>query len=94
MSDEKPQTEEQKSLKIELLEKISSLSTAGFGLVAALAWNEAIQGMFTQFFPKPGENLIALTGYALFITIIVVIITVQLSRMVNTAKKALEKTKK
>jgi hypothetical protein len=87
------QEQDKKDLKIEILEKVSGLATAGFGLVAALAWNDAIKALFDQFFPKPGENLVALTGYALFITIIVVIITVQLGRTVNLAKKQLEKSK-
>ena len=82
--------EEQKNLKIEILEKVASLTTAGFGLVAALAWNDAIKGLFEHFFPKPGDNLFALIAYAIVITIIVVIITVQLGRAVNLAKKQLK----
>ncbi|CAN5906742.1 hypothetical protein BH23ACT11_BH23ACT11_00500 [soil metagenome] len=34
----------------EVLDKILQLMTAAFGLVAALAWNEAIQGLFTAIF--------------------------------------------
>ena len=94
MSDQKQNLEEKKNLKIEILEKVSSLATAGFGLVAALAWNDAIKALFARFFPKPGDNLLALLGYALLITILVVIITVQLGRMVSLAKKQLSKGKK
>jgi len=79
-----------KQLKLEILEKIVGLATAGFGLVAALAWNEAIKAFFDRYFPAPGDNLVALTVYALVITIIVVLITVQLGRMVNLAKKQQE----
>jgi len=87
---EQPKTEqEKKDLKIEILEKVSTLATAGFGLVAALAWNNAIQAIFSRVFPKPGDNIAALTVYALVITIIIVVITVQLSRAVNMAKKQL-----
>lgn len=91
--------EEKKDLKVEILEKIASLATAGFGLVAALAWNDAIKAIFNKFFPAPGGNIIALSGYAVVITIIVVIITVQLGRTVNLAKrrlvsKTLDKDKK
>jgi len=85
--------EEKKNLKIEILEQISSLATAGFGLVAALAWNDAIKAIFARLFPQPGGNLLALIGYALFITTIVVIVTVQLGRVVNLAKKQLKKDK-
>ena len=86
-------TQEKKDLKVEILEQVSTLATAGFGLVAALAWNDAIKGLFSSFFPSPQGNLIAQFGYALVITIIVVIITIQLGRAVNLAKKPLNKDK-
>lgn len=81
------QTKEQaKSLKIEILEKISDLTTAGLGLVAALAWNEAISALFTAIFPKAG-NIIAKFIYAAVITIIIVIITVKLGKLIEFTKK-------
>lgn len=92
MSKQNQTPEEKKSLRIEILEQIASLVTSGFGLVAALAWNEAIKAMFAAFFPQPGGNIFALFSYALIITIIIVIITIQLGRMVNLAKKQLQKT--
>ncbi|MDD2807303.1 MAG: DUF5654 family protein [Patescibacteria group bacterium] len=88
------QQEEKKDLKIEILEKVIDLSTAGFGLVAALAWNDAIKAMFAKFFPQPENNLLAMVIYALFITSLVVLITVQLGRAVNLAKKSLIKKQK
>ena len=89
------QTEkEKKDLRIEVLEKVSDLTTAGFGLVAALAWNDAIKRLFDQLFPQPGGSLIASFIYALFITTLVVLVTVQLGRVVNVAKKQLGREKK
>ena len=85
--------EEKKDLKVEILEQVSTLATAGFGLVAALAWNDAIKSLFNSFFPSPQGNLLAQLGYALVITILVVIITIQLGRAVNLAKKPLTKDK-
>ena len=79
-------TQEVRQLRLEILQKVADLMTAGLGLVAALAWNEAIKAFFSQFFPQPGGNVIALTLYALLITIIIVLITVQLGRAVNLAK--------
>ena len=90
-SNQVKQEAEKKDLKVEVLEKISSLATAGFGLVAALAWNDAIKAAFEQLFPKPGGNLIALISYAVIITVIVVIITIQLGRLVNVAKSKIIK---
>lgn len=85
--------EEKQDLKIEILEQVAALATSGFGLVAALAWNDAIKAFFNTFFPQPGGNTLALFSYALVITILVVIVTTRLGRAVNTAKKQLEKAK-
>ena len=37
-------------LKVEVLDKIAALIAAAFGLVAALAWNEAIKAVFREIF--------------------------------------------
>lgn len=80
-----------KELKVEVLVKISDLAVAGFGLVAALAWNEAIQSLFNKFLPKTtGGGLIAQVLYAGLVTAIVVAITLRLSRMTSSAKADLE----
>ncbi len=68
--------------KLEILKQISALASAGLGLVAALAWNEAIQTLFATVFGKQ-SNLIAMFTYAVLITIIVVIISMQLGKMAN-----------
>lgn len=91
MSEEK--TTEQKSLRIEILEKMTGLATAGFGLVAALAWNDAIKALFSAIFPQAG-NIIAQFVYAGIITIIIVIITVKLGKITDFAKQQLKKDKK
>ncbi|MFA6322256.1 MAG: DUF5654 family protein [Candidatus Buchananbacteria bacterium] len=83
-------TQEVRKLRLEVLQKMSDLVTAGLGLVAALAWNEAIKAMFNTYFPQPGGNLLALTVYALFITILVVVLTIYLGRTVNLAKKSID----
>lgn len=82
------------NLKIEILEKVADLATTGFGLVAALAWNDAIKELFTKIFPQPGGSIFAKFGYAVLITVLVVIITVQLGRLINVAKNTLNKPKK
>ncbi|MCG2693045.1 DUF5654 family protein [Candidatus Parcubacteria bacterium] len=82
-----------KELKLEILEKMSTLVTAGFGLVAALAWNEAIKKLFETIFGKQ-SNLIAMFGYAIIVTVIVVLATVKLGRLVNKVKEELNKEEK
>lgn len=64
----------------EVLEKIIQLMTAAFGLVAALAWNDAIQSLFTTIFGEAGD-LAAKFTYALIITAIVVFVTIRLGRI-------------
>ena len=89
-----PNIKELKELRLEVLVKMSDLATAGFGLVAALAWNEAIQGLFAKFLPKNSNGgIIAQISYAIFVTLIVVLITVKLSKMTNKAKEELKKIK-
>ncbi len=83
-----------KELQLEILAKMSDLMVAGFGLVAALAWNGAIQAIFNKFLPRDSNTgIIALVGYAVFITVIVVLITLHLSRSVSKAKAELAKIK-
>jgi uncharacterized membrane protein (DUF106 family) len=70
------------------------LTTSGFGLVAALAWNNVIQE-FVNTVIKPylpqGYGLISLFLYAIIITIFAVTITYQLTtiveKMENTSKR-------
>jgi formate/nitrite transporter FocA (FNT family) len=67
-------------VKREFKEKTVTLILGGFGLVAALAWNEAIKTLFETIFPKKNE-LIGKFIYAIIVTIIVVIISLQLRKI-------------
>ena len=78
-----------KKLHLEVLEKLSQLVTAGLGLVAALAWNSLIQDLFKKLFGTQSD-LWAKFGYALIVTLIVVIITLQISRAVNRLKEEIK----
>jgi len=73
------------SLRIALLEQIQTLVTAGLGLVAALAWNTAIQDLFKMLFPDQ-HSLTAKFLYALFITAIIVLLTQQLNSRIGSLK--------
>lgn len=74
------------SLKLEIIEKISVLATASLGLVAALAWNEAILELFKIIFGDQ-STLVAKSIYALIVTILVVYITIKLGHVVNKLKE-------
>lgn len=75
----------------EVVDKMSSLATAAFGLVAALAWNSAIQEAFNRL-PR-GTGIWALVGYAVFVTIVAVIVIIWIGRIAGRLKQAEEEQK-
>ncbi|MEK6894625.1 MAG: DUF5654 family protein [Nanoarchaeota archaeon] len=74
-------------MKSELIEKISLLSTGAFGLIAALAWNDAIQAIFKQIFGER-SSVVAMILYAILVTIVAVIVTLWIGRISEKAKNA------
>jgi hypothetical protein len=74
---------EERHFHHELLAQLITLSTSGFGFVAALAWNETIQQVVKEFIePRiPGSGLFSKLIYALLITALAVFITYQLSKL-------------
>jgi uncharacterized membrane protein YGL010W len=73
------------ALKDEVLTQIAALLTAAFGLIAALAWNGAIQALFKQIFGT-ADSLAAQMSYAIIVTIIAVIVIIWIARAVAHAK--------
>lgn len=70
----------------EILKQMVTLSTSGFGLVAALAWNNVIQEFVnTQIKPylPEGSGLTSLLLYALIVTILAVTVTYQLTKLIE-----------
>lgn len=64
----------------EVVATMISLASAAFGVVAALAWNEAITGWFNQAFTK-GGRISALFVYAVIVTLVGVVVIVLLGRL-------------
>jgi len=56
------------------------MSTA-FGLVAALAWNEAIKTLIAELLPKKGQGILPLFIYAILVTVIAVIVAGRLVKI-------------
>jgi hypothetical protein len=73
------------TLREEVLTQIAALLTAAFGLVAALAWNGAIQAIFKEVFGT-ADSVTAQLSYALIVTIIAVVATILVARSVASAK--------
>ena len=78
-------------LKFEILDKIAALIAAAFGLVAALAWNDAIKALFKEVFGT-SDHLGAMLAYAIVVTIIAVILTIFVARAASKAKSIIRKT--
>lgn len=77
---------EDKKLYTELIRQMLTLSTSGFGLVAALAWNNVIQEFVKSYIKKwlpQSGSIISLFIYAIIVTALAVIITMQLSKILN-----------
>ncbi len=86
MEEKKQKKESEKNLRIEILRQMITLSTSGFGLVAALAWNNVIQELVSGYVKKwlpDGSSLISLLIYAVIITILAVLVTLQLSKVLE-----------
>ncbi len=86
--------DKQLKLTIEIVKQMLTLATAGFGLVAALAWNSLIQTFVEEYIKvwlPDGGKLTSLAIYALVVTILAVFVTYQLSKIVNRLESKDEK---
>lgn len=68
-------------MKKDVIDKLAALITAAFGLVAALAWNDAIKSLFAE----GGALYFMATGgpwaYAVLVTILAVIATIWIGKV-------------
>ena len=72
-------------LRVEFLKTMIQLATAGFGLVAALAWNDAIQSLIGSFFPDR-SGVQSKFIYAIIVTALAVAITYLLGKAASRAQ--------
>jgi hypothetical protein len=63
-----------------MIQTMITLASASLGLVAALAWNEAIKATITAVFGT-GDSLAALYTYAILATILAIVVLVSLGRL-------------
>ena len=73
------------SMTKEILDKMAALITAAFGLVADLAWNDAIKAIFSQVF-GPSNTVGPMLVCALIVTVLAVILTIVVTRAAYAAK--------
>lgn len=62
-----------------MVQTMNSLASASLGLVAALAWNEAIKATLAKL--GLGEELAGLYAYAISATVVAVVVLVMLGRL-------------
>ena len=70
-------------LRQEFRERISGYIIAAFGLVASLAWNDAISALIEKIFPLGKDTIVAKFIYAMVITVILVAVAVYLVKILK-----------
>jgi len=76
-----------REFRIKVIETIAALMTAAFGLLAALAWNEAIKALINEFL-GPASGTLGLVIYAIIVTLIAVVATIYIGRVLARYKAA------
>lgn len=83
-----------KELPLAVVKQMLSLATSGFGLVAALAWNEFVKETINTFV-KPylpeSSKVISLFIYASIVTALAVVVTLQLTKLQQSLERNLKK---
>ncbi|MDD5396903.1 MAG: DUF5654 family protein [Candidatus Moranbacteria bacterium] len=74
-------------LEREVREKTLGYIITSFGLVAGLAWNDAIKAFIERFFADSGNGLRAKFLYAFLLTVIVVAVSLYLSKIFKVERK-------
>jgi len=70
-------------IKKEIRKKTLSYVLAGFALVGGLAWNDAIRALIAELFPNSTDTVIAKFIFAIVLTMVIVLISMQLSRLMK-----------
>jgi hypothetical protein len=85
--------EEIRKYQLAVVKQMLQLATSGFGLVAALAWNELIKAFINDYIKtriSVGSGMISLAIYAIIVTILAVAVTLQLSKLAERLEKKKE----
>lgn len=74
-------------IKKDIRKRTATYIIGGFGLVAGLAWNDAIKSLIEYFFPKDGNSVSAKFIYAVIVTLIVVLIGIYVTNLLDKKKE-------
>lgn len=72
---------ERKRLQKAVRERLLGYVLAAFGLVAALAWNDAVKSAIEKIFPLDGSTLTAKFVYAIVVTIFIAVFAYYISKL-------------
>ena len=72
--------EEKNEIEKQIRERTVGYIIAALGLVAGLAWNDAMKSVIEYFFPIGHNTIFAKSIYALIVTCILVIISIRITR--------------
>lgn len=70
-----------KKIKGEIRERTLGYIVAAFGIVAGLAWNDAVKSLIEYVFPGDKNSLTVKFIYAVVVTVVVVVVTTMLMRL-------------
>lgn len=70
----------------EVRERVVGYLTAALGLVAGLAWNDAISALIAHWFPIERNSILAKFIYAGAVTVVVVLITTYVVRLLRRSE--------
>ncbi|MBI4449545.1 hypothetical protein HY634_00640 [Candidatus Uhrbacteria bacterium] len=75
--------QEERMIEREVRERVVGYLTAALGLVAGLAWNDAIAALIVHWFPIERNSILAKFIYAAAVTVVVVLITTYVVRLLR-----------
>lgn len=74
-------------MKDEVITGLATLMTASVGMVAALAWDDAVKTVMDRYYPQKGEGVRAKVAYATTVTVFSVIATIWIAKSAKKAKE-------
>lgn len=77
-----------KEVEREIKGKALGYISAALGLVAGLAWNDAIVGLIDFLFPLTRNTVLVKFVYAIILTIVVVMLIKSINRIFNNSSKS------
>ncbi len=79
--------EESERIKKEVRERTLGYLLAGFGVVAGIAWNDAIRFLIDTLFPVTRNTILVKFIYAGLMTVVIVLVSVYLTRIFRKSEE-------